>query len=62
MSHPLMKYFGFTHLPPHLQPISAPFHSLAQSLVDNLPDGGEKDQALRKLLEAKDCAVRAMIP
>lgn len=57
--HKLLKYFGYSHLPANLQSISKPFHDLALNLSQSLPDGEEKDLALRKLLEAKDCAVRS---
>ena len=56
---PIMKYFAFAHLPPHLQEVSAPIGRLAQELDASLPDGPEKRAGLRKLLEAKDCFVRA---
>jgi hypothetical protein len=59
---PIMKYFKFEHLPPTLQGTSRPFCDLAIALEVSLPDGPEKSTALRKLLEAKDCAVRAILP
>lgn len=55
----LLKFFSFAHLPTALQPFSVPFSDLAYSLVKVLPDSAELTTALRKLLEAKDCAVRA---
>jgi len=58
---PLIQFFSYTHLPPHLQKVSAPFGDLAQQLQDTLPDNCEREAALRKLLEAKDCAVRALL-
>lgn len=58
---PILKYFKYGHLPEHLQSISKPFCELAQELEDNLPGGPEKSAGLRKLLEAKDCAVRAFL-
>jgi len=61
-THPLLRFFGYAHLPPHLQTVSRPFSTLAHELATNLPHGSERDFALRKLLEAKDCAVRAMLP
>lgn len=57
----LLRYFEFGHLPPHLQEISRPCGELAATLVDALPDGPELTVALRKLLEAKDAAVRAAV-
>ena len=59
--HYLLQFFTFAHLPPDLQDISMPFAMLAQALVDKLPSNPEQTEALRKLLQAKDCAVRAWI-
>lgn len=63
MGSNLMKYFKFDHLPPHLQAVSKPFFDLAE-IINSLPatDRDMRDAALQKLIEAKDCAVRAMIP
>lgn len=60
MNEPILQFFSYNHLPPHLQEISKPFHYLATILLD-LPRNPERTTALRKLLEAKDCAVRASI-
>jgi hypothetical protein len=57
----MMQFFKYDHLPAHLQKVSEPFCALAQSIVDSLPSNPERTVALRKLLEAKDCAVRALI-
>jgi hypothetical protein len=61
MSAPILKYFAFAHLPAKLQEISEPLSNLAHALDALLPDGPEKSAGLRKLLEAKDCFVRARI-
>jgi hypothetical protein len=61
MSNPIMQYFAYEHLPPRLQDISAPFCKLARDIDDNTPDSAEKSAGLRKLLEAKDCIVRAAL-
>lgn len=61
MSEPILQFFQWGHLPPHLQSISQPFESLAVQLVSNVPRNPERTVALRKLLEAKDAAVRASI-
>ncbi len=58
---PIMKYFEYAHLPEHLQVISEPVGELANMMDQNLPDGSEKSAGLRKLLEAKDCFVRAAL-
>ena len=60
-SNEIMKYFGYSHLPEHLQEVSKQFHTLADYIDQTLPDGPEKSVALRKLLEGKDAAVRAAI-
>jgi hypothetical protein len=57
----LLQFFDYEHLPPPLQAVSKPFGDLARELVASLPDNPETTVALRKLLEAKDCAVRAKI-
>lgn len=57
----LMQFFAFEHLPTHLRLVSRPFSELAQLMVDTLPDNPERTAGLRKLLEAKDCAVRAAV-
>lgn len=57
----LMQFFAYGHLPAHLQEISKPFGELALKIVADLPKNPERSTALRKLLEAKDCAVRALL-
>lgn len=59
--HPMLKYFQYSHLPPKLQAISKPFGELAEQVGKTIPYGPEADAMLRKLLEAKDCAVRACL-
>ena len=54
-----IKYFAYAHLPAHLQAVSKPIGELAEKLESELPDGPEKSAGMRKLLEAKDCFVRA---
>lgn len=61
MDHYLMQFFKFEHLPDHLKLVSMSFADLAQEIVETLPDNPERTTALRKLLEAKDCAVRARL-
>jgi hypothetical protein len=61
MDNPIMKYFEYQHLPEHLQAISKPFCETALWMSKDIPDGPEKSAGLRKLLEAKDCAVRAAL-
>lgn len=57
----LLQFFAYSHLPPHLAAISAPFGQLAEHIVATLPRNPERHNALRKLLEAKDAAVRASL-
>ena len=57
----IMQFFAFTHLPAHLQHVSRPFATLAENIVEELPRNPERTVALRKLLEAKDAAVRARL-
>ena len=67
----ILQYFEYAHLPENLAAVSRPFCELAHSLVygdslntydcPSLPDNAEKSVALRKLLEAKDAAVRAAV-
>ena len=56
----ILQYFTYEHLPPHLQSVSEPFAELAKVLAERL-DGPEVTVGLRKLLEAKDCMVRAAL-
>ena len=57
----MLQFFKYEHLPPQLQGVSKPFCDLAEHIVTTLPSNPERTVALRKLLESKDCAVRAML-
>lgn len=76
MNEPILQFFAYAHLPPHLQAVSKPFCELARAIVYGeaagggddpaplqaaLPRNPERTVALRKLLEAKDAAVRALL-
>lgn len=62
MSHPILKYFAFQHLPDGpLKATSAECFAMAASMDARLDDSAEKSAGLRKLLEAKDCFVRAAL-
>ena len=61
MNENLLQFFAYQHLPAHLQKISKPFGELAEQIVATLPPNPERITALRKLLESKDCAVRAQL-
>ena len=54
----LLAFFSYSHLPTHLQEISKTFCELATAVAER-GGGAEATVCLRKLLEAKDCAVRA---
>jgi hypothetical protein len=58
---PIMKYFEYAHLPQRLQDISKPFSEIAFWMDSHLPNCAEKSAGLRKLLESKDCMVRAAL-
>lgn len=57
----LLKWLRHDHLPKHLQAVVEPIDSLAKSLDASLAEGPEKTAGMRKLVEAKDCFVRARI-
>lgn len=71
----ILQFFAYAHLPAHLADISRPFCELAHAIAcgDNVTESGnvtfggplprnpERTVALRKLLEAKDAAVRALL-
>jgi hypothetical protein len=59
---PILQYFEYGHLPPHLQEVSREFFRLARFIVTRIPRSAERTVALRKLLEAKDAGVRANLP
>ena len=58
---PTIQFFSYKHLPDNLQKVSKPFCKLAEEIEETLPNNPEKSTALRKLMEAKDCAVRAVL-
>lgn len=57
----MLQWFEYDHLPPHLQDVSKGFHRLANFVCSEIHPGPERTVALRKLLEAKDAAVRAKV-
>lgn len=56
----ILRYFDYAHLPQHLAGVSEPFCTLAWTMAEHL-SGPELTAGLRKLLEAKDCMVRAAL-
>lgn len=54
----LLRFFDTSHLRPDLVQVVEPFAVLARRVAAGTPNA-ERTVALRKLLEAKDAAVRA---
>ena len=61
MTNSIMTFFKYQHLPQHLQEVSKSLCEVAVEMDQSLPDSAEKSAGLRKLLEAKDCFVRARL-
>lgn len=61
VTDPMLQFFVYSHLPEALQEESKPFCELAYNIVRRHPRNPERTVALRKLLEAKDCAVRSRL-
>jgi hypothetical protein len=59
--YPILQFFTFDHLPDHLADVSRPFAELAEVIAAETDGDPETEVALRKLLEAKDAAVRAVV-
>lgn len=57
----MLKWFDYEHLIGGTREMSRPFAGLADAIVNTLKPGPERTVALRKLLEAKDAAVRAIM-
>jgi hypothetical protein len=57
--NPILRFFAYDHLRSDMRDVGELFHVAAHKLYVMLPDNAEKSTALRKLLEAKDAAVRA---
>jgi len=60
MEERMLKFFAYAHLRDDLKAVSMPFGRLAELVVALVPAGPERTVGLRKLLEAKDAAVRAV--
>ena len=62
MGSAIMQYFGYSHqLGSEAQVVSMQIGLVAQYMEEHVQDGPEKSAGLRKLLEAKDCFVRAKL-
>lgn len=59
--YPIMRYFEFDHLSEPLRTVSSQFYFMAYKMADLMPYCPETSAGLRKLLEAKDCFVRAAL-
>jgi hypothetical protein len=57
----ICRWFEYDHLPPALREVSRHSMEQAEAMLTLLPDGPELTAGLRKLVEAKDCFVRAAI-
>lgn len=59
---PIMQYFKYKHLTNEdLVKVSSMICNVAEWMDENIVDSAEKSAGLRKLLEAKDCFVRAAL-
>lgn len=61
MANPILRWFDSSHLPGHLRVVVKDFEELATKIDDAFIASPEASVALRKLLEAKDAAVRAAL-
>lgn len=61
MEETIFQFFRYDHLPESLQLVSKQFYDLANNIIKTTQRNPERTVALRKLLEAKDAAVRAAI-
>ena len=58
----LLQFFTYEHLTHQsMREVSRQYTELALWTVENTTAGPEQTTALRKLLEAKDCAVRTVV-
>jgi hypothetical protein len=61
VSADIMRYFDASHLDGERKEVSSIVGNLAGYMDEHLPEGDQKDIGLQKLLEAKDCFVRAVL-
>jgi len=58
----VIQFFKYDHLPFNkMREVSQQVSNLAKHLEEFLPESPEKSAGMRKLLEAKDCFVRAAL-
>ncbi len=60
VGEPLLKYFTYSHLPEEVQSVNKSFLELVNNIVENLPRNINRTVALRKLIEAREYAVRSL--
>jgi hypothetical protein len=60
-NEPMLQFFHFSHLPVRLRGASMLYAQLALQVCQSIPHNPERTMGLRKLLESKDCAVRAVL-
>jgi hypothetical protein len=59
MAQNIIRFFEFSTLPESQQALGQQVGELAVQAASTLPDSAEKAAGLRKLLEARDCFLRA---
>jgi hypothetical protein len=59
--YPALRWFDTAHLPEHLVRVVEPFAALAYATARETVRSSEVSVAIRKLVEAKDAAVRAEV-
>lgn len=57
----VLRFFEYDHLPEPLKSVAARCAVLATNMADFIESDPELTVGLRKLLEAKDCFVRAVV-
>lgn len=58
---PILQFFEYGHRAAHVADVLRPFHTLAHTLAQALPRNAERTVTLRRLLEARDAAERALL-
>lgn len=61
MQDPMLQFFVYSNLRTDLQDIAKPFGDLAQWIIDTIPNNAERALSMRKLLETRDCILRAKL-
>lgn len=61
MPNALLDHFAYKHVNQPVPEVTDPFLKIAQTLDEILDESAEKTNALRKLLEASDSAIRARL-